>query len=451
MNSEDQSRLDTAAAQGKQLKKDNYFNSFSGFGGSNDPVNRAVFQTPTSLRRTEVEDMYTGSWIVRRAVEVLIEDATRAWVDFKTDDDEIVGYVNDKAKTLKLRKQVFEALRLARLYGSSILVVGAIDGEEAEEPLKEDNIKSIDFLFSIDRWHLQINKRYDDPLKPKFREPEIYQINPQYGGEKQHKIHESRIIRFDGAWLPVQKMKANQGWHDSVLTAMLSDIKNFILSNQTAGQLLQDFITKVLKMPNLSDLIENQQTNSIEARIQYALAAMSNVGLSLIQGGDNGEEFEKIQTPITGFPDLMEKMRDMVCAAIGIPKVKIFGQQPGKLAGMEETIRIYNDEVSAYQETELRSPIERLYELILKSKENSKSMPEEWSIKFNPLRIMTEKEEAEVHDIQSQADERYLVNGVLFAEEVRDSRFTEDGYKLHTTLDEESVGEMKEIDEEKEE
>ena len=445
MSDEVQQRIDAAVAQSR---KDNYFNSHSGFGGNNDPVNRATFQTPALLKRSEVEDMYTGSWIVRRAIEVLIEDATRAWVDFKTEDADIITYVNDKAKTLKLRKQVFEALRLARLYGSSILVVGAMDGGEAEEPLKEDEIKSIDFLFSVDRWHLSIAKRYNDPLKPKFREPEIYQINPQFGDEEQHKMHESRVIRFDGAWLPVQKMKANQGWHDSVLTSMVSDIKNFILSNQSAGQLLQDFITKVLKMPNLAELIENQEFNSIEARIQYALAAMSNVGLSLIQGGDNGEEFQKIQTPITGFPDLMEKMRDMVCAAIGIPKVKLFGQQPGKLSGMEETIRIYNDEVSAYQETELRSPIERLYDLILKSKENTKGVPDEWSIKFNPLRKMTEKEEAEVHKIQSEADERYLQSGVLMPMEVRDSRFTEDGFKLDTTLDDESVKEMGEIEEE---
>ena len=446
MNSDDQAKIDAAAAQGKQIRKDQYFNQNSGYGGNKDPFNRAVFQSPASLRRNEVEDLYTGAWIVRRAIEVLIEDATRAWVDLKTEDQDLIDAISEKVKELEMRKQAFEALRLARLYGSAILVIGAADGKEATEPLDEDNIASIDYFFSVDRWNLSIPKRYSDPTKPKFREPELYQINPQFGDEEQHKIHESRVIRFDGAWLPVQKMKANQGWHDSVLTSMVSDIKNFIMSNQSAGQLLQDFITKVLKMPNLSDLIENKEFNSIEARIQYALAAMSNVGLSLIQGGDNGEEFEKIQTPITGFPDLMEKMRDMVCAAIGIPKVKLFGQQPGKFAGMEETIRIYNDEVSAYQETELRSPINRLYGLLLKSKENKKGEPEKWSIKFNPLRKMTEKEETEVHEKQSVADKNYIEAGVLLPEEVAESRFTEDGFKLETTIDVESRGEMKEIE-----
>lgn len=452
MNSADQAKLDAAAVIGKQstqFKKDNYFNRNSGFGGSTDPVNQAVFITPTILDRATVEDMYAGAWIVQRAINVLIEDATKAWVDFKTDDPAVVEYVTEKVKAIELRKHTFEALRFARLYGGSILVMGAIDGGNAEDELKEDSIKSIDFLYTVDRWQLNIKTRYDDPLKPKFGEPELYEINPIFGGSQQT-MHESRVIRFDGSWLPTQKQVANQGWHDSILSSMISDIKNFIISNQSAGQLLQDFITKVLKMPNLTELIENQEFNSIEARIQYALRAMSNVGLSLIQGGEDGvaEEFSKIQTTIAGFPELLEKMRDMVCAAIKVPKVKLFGQQPGKLSGLDETIRIYDDEVAAYQETELRSPIERAYSLLLKSKENSKREPKVWSLEFNPLRKKTDKENAEIHDIQSQADERYVNMGAVTGEEVAKSRFTDDGFKLNTTIDIESREEMDDIDEE---
>ena len=453
MKASDQAKLDAAAAIGKQLtqfKKDNYFNRSSGFGGSTDPVNQAAFITPTVLDRATVEDMYAGAWIVQRAVNVLIEDATKAWVDFKAEDPSVVEYVNEKVKAIELQKNTFEALRLARLYGGSILVMGAIDGQEADQPLNEDSIKTIDFLFTVDRWQLNIKQRYDDPLKPKFGEPELYEINPIFGGGNQHTIHESRVIRFDGSWLPTKKQVANQGWHDSILSSMISDIKNFIISNQSAGQLLQDFITKVLKMPNLADLIENEQFNAIEARIQYALRAMSNVGLSLIQGGGDGvgEDFEKIQTPITGFPDLLEKMRDMVCAAIGVPKVKLFGQQPGKLSGLDETIRIYDDEVAAYQETELRSPIERAYTLLLKSQENTKGEPDVWSLEFNPLRKKTDKEKAEIYDITSQGDERYINTGVLSPDEVAASRFTPDGFNQNTIIDIENRAEMDDIDEE---
>ena len=452
MNQSDQTKLDSAAAIGKQLtqfKKDNYFNRNSGFGGSADPVNQAVFITPTILDRATVEDMYSGAWIVQRAINVLIEDATKAWVDFKTEDPSVIDYITEKVKAIELRKHTFEALRLARLYGGSILVMGAIDGGNAEEPLNEDTIKSIDFLYTIDRWQLNIKQRYSDPLKPKYGEPELYEINPIFGGSQQT-MHESRVIRFDGSWLPTQKQVANSGWHDSILSSMISDIKNFIISNQSAGQLLQDFITKVLKMPNLSELIENDNLNAIEARIQYALRAMSNVGLSLIQGGEDGvaEDFEKIQTPITGFTELLDQMKDMVCAAIKVPKVKLFGQQPGKLSGLDETIRIYDDEVAAYQETELRSPIERAYSLLLKSKENTKREPDVWSLEFNPLRKKTDKEQADIHKTQSEADANYVNMGAISGEEVAESRFTQDGFKLNTTIDIESRKEMNSIEEE---
>ena len=447
MDKADQARLDAAAKQGRT---DNYFNSFSGYGGGNDPVNRAVLTSPVVMSKNDVDNQYQGSWIFRRAIDVQVGDSLRAWVDLKTEDKDLISDINSKARKLKAVSNTMEALRLARMYGGAILVVGAVGGGEAEEELKEDSITEIKFLQPLDRWQLNIQKKFNDPLEPNYGEPEIYSIQPLHGEKSNSKIHASRVIRFDGAYLPPRKKIQNQGWHDSVYVSIVADIKNFILSNQSAGQLLQDFITKVLKMPNLTELIENQQTNSIEARIQYALAAMSNVGLSLIQGGDNGEDFEKIQTPITGFPELMEKMQDVVAAATGIPKVKLFGQQPGKLSGLDETIRIYNDEISAYQETELRDKIERLYSLLLKSKENKKGEPDKWEIEFNPLRKPTAEEEANVHKTQSEADKNYIETGVLLPEEVAESRFTEDGFKLDTTIDIESREEMSSIEEEDE-
>jgi phage-related protein (TIGR01555 family) len=448
MKPKSKSRTDAAARLKRQKKTDNYYNQFSGFGGANDPVNRAVLKSPVSLSQRDVDDQYASSWIFRRAIDVLVEDSLREWVDLKTEDKDLISDINSKVKSLKAVKKTMEALRLARMYGGSVLVIGAVDGGEAEEELKEDSITEIAFLQPIDRWQLVIDSKYNDPLKPNYGEPEIYSINPLHGENTGSKIHASRVIRFDGVYLPPRKKIQNQGWHDSVYVGIVDDIKNFILSNQTAGQLLQDFITKVLEMPNLTELIENERFNSIEARIQYALAAMSNVGLSLIQGGEDGEKFSKIQTPITGFVELMDKMQDMVSAAIGVPKVKLFGQQPGKLSGLDETIRIYHDEVSAYQETELHDKLERLYSLLLKSKENKKGEPDKWDIEFNPLRIPTDKEQSETQKTQSEADKNYVEMGILSAEEVAESRFTDDGFKLDTTIDMESRGEMKEIEEE---
>jgi phage-related protein (TIGR01555 family) len=435
MKSKSTTRTDASARLKRQKKTDNYYNQFSGFGGANDPVNRAVLKSPVNLSQGDVDNQYASSWIFRRAIDVLVEDSLREWVDLKTEDKDLISDINSKVKSLKAVKKTMEALRLARMYGGSVLVIGAVDGGEAEDELKEDSITEIRFLQPIDRWQLVIESKYNDPLEPNY-------------GNTGKKIHASRVIRFDGVYLPPRKKIENQGWHDSVFVGVVADIKNFILSNQTAGQLLQDFITKVLEMPNLTELIENEQFNSIEARIQYALAAMSNVGLSLIQGGDNGEKFSKIQTPITGFVELMDKMQDKVAAAIGVPKVKLFGQQPGKLSGLDETIRIYHDEVSAYQETELHDKLERLYSLLLKSKGNIKGEPDKWDIEFNPLRIPTDKEQSETQKTQSEADKNYVEMGILSAEEVAESRFTDDGFKLDTTIDIESRGEMKEIEEE---
>jgi hypothetical protein len=446
MDAKDQARLDAAAKQGRV---DNYFNKFSGYGGNNDPFNQATFVGQGSLSFSDVDEFYQGHWIFRRAIDVLVCDSTREWVDLKTEDKDLIGEIVKKGKELKIIENTAEALRLARMYGGSILVVGANDGvENIEESLNEDNISEIDFLHPVDMWQLNIEKKFDDPLKPNYREPEIYSIQPLHGESTASRIHSSRVIKFDGAYLPPRKKIANKGWCDSIYVSIVSDLKRFIMSNQTAGQLLQDFITKVLKMPNLMNLIENKDFNSIEARIQYAIKANSNIGLSLIQGGDNGEEYSKIQTPITGYKELMEQLKDIVAAAIGTPKVKLFGQQPGKLSGIDETMKIYDGEVSAFQETDLRTKIERLYSLLLKSKENKKGEPEDWSIEFNPLSKPSNKEKAEAQETQSKADANYVSSGVLMPEEVAASRFTEDGFKYDTILMEVDRSEMNNIEEE---
>ncbi len=413
-------------------RRDVYFNSFSGFGGARDPLQRTGFVAEPVMNHTELEQLYRFYWLARRIVDLLPADACREGIDLNIEDADTGADINRRMDELLVWERIEEALRMARLYGGSVLLLGAIDGQEPTVPLIPEKVTEVASLTVLDRWQLTIRSTYNDPLKPEFGQPEFYSINPVTAGVRENLsvVHASRVIRFDGAWLPERVRVQNQGWDDSVFVAINQNLKQFGISVQSAAVLFQDFITKTLKIPNLAQLIADGEEDILFARIQYAVGQMSSLGVSLI-GQD--EEFSKVQTPITGLVELLVTFMDLTAAAAGLPKTRLFGQQLGTLAGADETTRDYYDGVKAYQEKILRAPVTRIIKLLLA--EQKDRGVDDWSFEFSPLWQPTDKELAETRKTQAETDQIYISNGVLEPSEVAISRFGPDGYSMETVID----------------
>ena len=415
-------------------KYDNYLNILSGFGGSNDPSS-VIAHNRNPLRSFNIhEDMYESEWLARRIVEVIPEDATREFIEFKTEDEEIEQKVNKKMEELNLREIVEESYVLSRIYGGSINVIGTDGGGDPEEPLDLDSLKAVTSLSVLDRRQVHIKSVFEDPLEPNFGLTEFYTLHPVsergIGLGILNSVHSSRTVRFDGDYLPKRMRVKNDGWHNSIYTSLDEAVKQHGTSLQSGAVLLQDFITKVLKIPNLAELIMagDSGAKTIEARMQLANAKMSSAGMTVI---GEGEEFAKIQTPIQGLVQLIDKFIENVSAASGTPRARLFGQQLGTLAGAEETTRAYFDLVKAQQKKKLSKQIRYILFLLLNSKEiTGGKVPEKWSFEFKSLWQPSDKEVAETQEIVSKADKTWIEAGVLDADEVRENRFGPDGFSL---------------------
>ena len=415
-------------------RKDVYVNAFSGFGGAKDPIMRTAFMGEPVLTQQELEELYRHFWLARSIVNSISEDACRQRIKLNIEDPNISTAVSSLLEDLSFWPLIEEGLRLARLYGGAVMIIGALDGQKPYEPLDLKKIARIASLTVLDRWQLSPAAMYDDPLAPGFGSPKTYRLHPVSGAalDSGRLIHESRLIRFNGAWLPERTRIANNGWHDSVLTAANQALKHFGTSLQAGAVLFQDFITKVLKIPNLAQMISDGNEDVLWARIQYAISNMSSLGVSLV---GEGEEFSKIQTPITGLVELIDKYMDFAAAASGIPKTRLFGQQLGTLAGADETTRNYYDLVKGYQQKNMRQPIMRMIDLILAE---SKKSGTDYSFEFAPLWQPTDKELAETRKIMAETDQIYISNQVLQPEEVALARFGPDGYSMETVIDTDS-------------
>jgi len=417
-------------------RRDMFVNAYSGFGGTKDPMTRIAYSAGTVLTRSELEALYRFNWVARRIIEAIPEDAVREWIEITTDDKDLVTNLNGRMETLKVQGKIKEALINARMYGGAVIIIGAIDGGSPEKPLNEDKIKSINFLNVLDRWQLQIDKTYTDPLQTNFGEPELYRLQAITLGSSNpnQKIHESRVLRFDGDYIPEILKVMNSGWYDSILTSINEELKRHGTSIQAGAALIQDFVTKVLKIPDLVDLIANDDSEAINTRIQYAISTMSLLGITLI-GED--EEFSKIQTPIAGLVDLIDRYIELIAAAGKTPKARLFGQSLGVLAGATETTRAYYDSVGAYQNDHLKDNLEKLIRIFFKdqSAPNKGIEPEEWSFKFNSLWQPSQKETVETRKMQAETDKLYVDMGDISPAEISASRFGADGYSIETVLD----------------
>jgi phage-related protein (TIGR01555 family) len=443
----------------KKTKFDRWENPFNQFGTDRDVLNRTQFQPNAfSIDRSTAENMFRFDWTSRRVAEIIPEDATREWIDIIQEDPELVTAVNTKMDELELQAKFEEGMTLARIHGGAIGILGVDDGQDPEMPLNLDSIKSFDFLHIVDRWQVTILRNFSDPLEPNFDTPEFLMVNPQVAvgaaiTPTSNKIHSSRVIFFHGNYVTRLQRSSNAGWHDSIYVALEDALKNFGVSFRSLAILMQDFITKVLKIPNLAELLSTEEgRQNLEYRLQVTMAKMSSLGISVI--GDE-EEYAKIQTPIAGLPKAIELMMEVLAGASGIPRARFFGQQLGKLAGATETTRAYYDMIGAVQEKKIRPPLDYVLSIILNTKDffTKGNEPETWGFEFVPLWSDPQETVISTRKDQAEIDKIYFEIGALSEDEIAENRFPQEGYSFETQIDleeREKINKEEEEDEEEE-
>lgn len=411
----------------KILKNDRWVNERNKFGGSDDPMTRTRYQYPNRLNRAELDALFQYDWLAGRVVTIPAEDATREWITISHDTKpDLAERVRDEMERLHMREAFEEGIILGRLYGGGLMIMGAFDGLEVHQPLGK--IRSIEFAHNTDRYLTYPQTFYNDELDIRFGSPETYLVQRlQVQGSITSTVHESRTIRFEGNYLPPVARMRNFGWNESVLEKFHEALRNFGVANQASSAVLQDFVTKKMKVGNLAELLSSDDGESQLVNRMGLIAYGMSVHNLAIFGED--EEFDKMGTPITGLPDLLKHGVDIVSAAAEIPKARLFHNQSGVLGGDagSSDLRVHYDKISAFQENKLRPKIRHVLDMIC---ESIGVNPEEIDFTFNPLWQLSETDEAEVQLKTAQRDKIYIDSGVVHPEEVALSRFSGDTTNL---------------------
>ena len=168
--------------------------SASGFG----------YNTITKQRQS-LDWMYRGSWVVRKVVDLVAEDMTRAGlsVDAGLAPDQ-QGAVGKAMEALNIWGALCTTVKWSRLYGGALAFM-MIDGQNPASPLRPDTIRKGQFkgLYPIDRWRLRPNPiGVITDYGPDFGMPIQYDLIATQPGHPTMTLHHSRVIRIDGKVRP---------------------------------------------------------------------------------------------------------------------------------------------------------------------------------------------------------------------------------------------------------
>lgn len=419
----------------KATRSDGWANLVTGLGvPGQDKTAGGTYLSCWNWNSSAYDGIYRGDGLTKRIIDVVATEMIRqGWVIEGDSDNKVNSYLD----VLYANIALMDLIRWARLYGGAIIVMGIADGQTLDKPVDQNNIYGIRWLRVFDRFQAMPNTACmcDDLNDENYGYPEMYQVN-DYRTGRTFEVNHTRVLRIDWALLPPREQMINQGWGESALNSIFQEIRNYGTTMANMAAIVQDFVNTVLKMPGLSDALNNEcAEQGLTRRLNYA-NMMKSVNNMLIIDGE--ESIEKLSTNTAGISDLVDRFMLSVCSVTGIPATVLFGRSPsGFNATGESDIRNYYDMIKNYQESKLKPCLERLVKYVMLSKDGPFNgvEPAEWNIKFVPLWQNTEEQEATIRRIVAETDSIYIDRGVLDPTEVAISRFGGDKWSMNTEID----------------
>jgi len=400
----------------KTRRDDGWSNVLTGMGRLKyDKSIYTVFNLSTNLQDETLEALYRQEGLTRRIIDIPARDMLREGYTINNDID---GRIESNLKRIKFDSTLFSAVKLARLFGGSVIFLGVNDlSESLEIPVNERLVKQLFFakVYPKSRVEEKAGKFVENPMSDAFGEPEIYTLTNS--DDSQIDVHRSRLlfIRNDD----LNKMGLTGDWcGDSIIQSIYQAIRTYSVGMKGLEKIVYDFVQVILSIPNLQDLLmtkEGETALSNRANILDMTRDIANILFI-----DSEEQYMKSSTTVSGLPEIVDRMMTYVSSMTGIPTTKLFGQSPsGMNSTGESDIRNYYDDLVSYRNDMISDQVDiAVRYAALANGIDPNSITWDW----NPLWQLSEKEQADIDNINSAIDEKYYRMGVLSSDEIRKIR-----------------------------
>lgn len=352
------------------------------FGGGSKRVEQPFYMQ--GVQKTTLASFYEQDGIAKKIIDVIPEDMVTPGfsVDGIQDDAAFRSMWDEK----KLNAKIIDALCWSRLFGGSAIVAIIGDNRMLTSPVKPGAM--LEDIRVYDRFQIRVVEREKNPRKVRYGEPVMYRVSP--GGDvPEYNIHYTRVCIIDGERLPNEQRKNNDGWGASVLNKRLIEaIYDYNYCEELATQLLRRKQQAVWKAKGLS-LITDDDEGEYAARLRLAqVDDESGVGKAIGIDAED-EEYEILNSDISGVDAFLEKKLDRIVSLSGIHEIVLKNKNTGGVSASQNTaLETYHKLIERKRKEDYKPILEFLLPLLITETE--------WSIVFEPLAVPSEKDQAEI-------------------------------------------------------
>ena len=357
----------------------------------------------------------------------LSREYTRKWIEFKSVSGDESG-----AERIEAIQKEFERLdvrgcvRLAAVhdtqFGRAQIVIN-IRGADPESPLiLSPHCVQVGALESIaviePMWTTPDNYNSTNPFGPDFYRPDHWWVLGS-------RCHATRLLTFvTNPISDILKPAFNFGGYP-LFQAVSPYIDNFREVQEATTAAAKMFSTTVFST-NMSQVLQgggDDDDSSLDAstglieRIKLFIKTRNNQGVFVVDKED--EELNQVNMPISGLSEIQSQALEQVCCITGIPAHILLGVSPSGLnSSREDETRVFYEKIHAEQEAHYRHNIDFLLKVVQLNLFGG--IDESITFDFVPLKSMSEKEVAEINQIDANTAATYIGAGVVAPEEVRE-------------------------------
>ena len=390
----------------------------SGAGGCQDRGAHTRPMLGAALTQQELLNLWRFDWAARKIVSIPVADALREeWSYTGLDDnaDEIARAVDNLGLMDTLRR----ALIIERLLGGAAILMGVQDSEDnPERALLPDSVRKGDlrFINVIPRNRLYLADVVSDPFSASYGKPAMYTINGK-------RVHESRLLVFDGEPLTYDGSLMSfgsmlgPGFGDSVLQPLMDDLMRATGTRQAAFHLVNT-ASMLLVQAELDSLLAtdagHQRIKELEDIVEqlslYRAAMLNNSGDKPTTVSTMGQSFGSV-------PELLMSFLQVLSAASDIPATRFLGQAPGGLnaTGTSDLENYYNS-IDSFQALRIKPQLLKLLR-ILHPSVTGQPLPDGVDIEFPPLWNLSDKESADIRQIDANVITTLSAGGIIGGDE----------------------------------
>lgn len=437
----------------RPFRADGYMNMVNCYGTSKDSHEHYRFAPEPAVPDETLSTFYEGNGLFAKIIDAPAEEALKHGFKLAdVSDEEVETFYQEALDELDWEETAMTALKWARLFGGSIIVMLINDGGGLEEPLNWQNIQSIDDMRVYDRSQIQPDFstvfKYDprDPFRTRGSRlgmPERYHVSSQYGN---FTVHESRCLVFRNGVLPENTSNSiYQMWGMPEYIRLKKAIMNTELAHNSAPRMLDRSVQPVYKMKELANLLATDEGESLVLKRLQVIDLARGLLNSLVIDSE-GEDYDFKSFQFTGVADAVDTCCNFLSALTNIPQSILFGIPPKAYgdAGKKDLENWYSF-VGRIQKRMVKSNLRYLLSVIFQAGLATGEVDEVPKIKveFNPLWTLSDLEKADLELKKAQAAKAkaetvkiYRDMEAIDSSEIRRKLADSGEFEIETILDE---------------